>query len=79
MPDYRCCMLDHRGNLLFPSDIVAESLEAALRSAFELLRQTNEAASVTRRAYAFEVWAETSRIDPPTPVARQDGHATPSI
>ena len=77
MPDYRCYMLDHRGNILFPSPIVAESLEAALRSAFEILRKTNEAPSVTRRAYAFEVWAETSRMFPPPPVARQDGHATP--
>jgi hypothetical protein len=72
MPDYHCYILDHRGSILFPSDIVAESLEAALRIAFDILRKTSEAPSVTRRAYAFEVWAGTSRMFPPPPLARQD-------
>lgn len=73
MPDYRCHMLDQRGNILFPSDVIAESLDAALRGAFDIFRRTNEAPSVTRRAYAFEVWAGTSRVFPESPIARQDG------
>ena len=41
MPDYRCHMLDQRGNILFPSDVIAESLDAALRGAFDIFRRTN--------------------------------------
>ena len=46
MPDYRCNMLDQRGDVLFPADIVADDLEAALRHAFDVLRQTNQGTSL---------------------------------
>jgi hypothetical protein len=39
MPDFRCNMLDQRGNVLFPADVVAEDLEAALRHAFDVFPQ----------------------------------------
>ena len=62
MPDYRCNMLDQRGDVLFPADIVADDLEAALRHAFDVLRQTNQRATLSRRVYALEVWAGTSKL-----------------
>jgi hypothetical protein len=42
MTIYRCNILDQHGDILLPSDIVAESLDAALRDAFEFLRKINE-------------------------------------
>jgi hypothetical protein len=64
MPDYCCKMLDERGGVLFPSDIAAENLEAAIRHASDILRTSNQSAS-SRRVYAFEVWAGSSRLFPP--------------
>ena len=46
MPDYRCNMLDQRGDVLFPADVVAEDLATALRHAFDVLRQSNQGASL---------------------------------
>jgi hypothetical protein len=62
MPEYRCNMLDQRGDVLFPSDVVADDLEAALRHAFDVLRNSNQGASLSRRVYALEVWAGTRRL-----------------
>jgi hypothetical protein len=47
-------MLDQRGDVLFPADIVADDLEAALRHAFDVLRQTNQSASLSGRVYALK-------------------------
>jgi hypothetical protein len=62
MPDYRCNMLDRRGDVLFPADVVADDLESALRHAFTVLRNTNQGASSSRRVYALEVWAGTDKL-----------------
>jgi hypothetical protein len=62
MPEYRCNMLDQRGDVLFPADVDAEDLEAALRHAFDVLRKSNQAASLSKRVYALEVWAGTSKL-----------------
>jgi hypothetical protein len=62
MPDFRCNMLDQRGDVLFPANVVAEDLEAALRHAFDVLRKSNQGASLSRRVYALEVWAGTSKL-----------------
>ena len=50
MPDYRCNMLDQRGDVLFPADVVAEDLAAALRHAFDVLRQSNQGTPLSRHA-----------------------------
>jgi hypothetical protein len=62
MPEYRCNMLDRRGDVLFPADVVAEDLEAALRHAFDVLRKSNLSSVSSNRVYALEVWAGTSRL-----------------
>jgi hypothetical protein len=61
MPEYRCNMLDQRGDVLFPADVVAEDLEAALRHAFDVLR-TNKPPSPSKQVYALEVWAGTDKL-----------------
>ena len=62
MPDYRCNMLDQRGDILFPADVVADDLEAALRHAFDVLRKSNQGASLSKQVYTLEVWAGTSKV-----------------
>lgn len=62
MPDFRCNMLDQRGNVLFPADIVAQDLEAALRHAFEVFHKSNRSASLLKRVYALEVWAGPTKL-----------------
>ena len=57
MPDYRCNMLDQRGDVLFPADVVAEDLAAALQHAFDVLHKSNQRAPLSKRVYALEVWA----------------------
>jgi hypothetical protein len=74
MPDYRCQMLDERGDVLFPADIVAETLDDALRHAFDILRMSNRASSASRQVYAFEVWAGSSRLFPEPLTAGRDAH-----
>jgi hypothetical protein len=64
MPDFRCHMLDERGDTLFPADLTADNLEAAIRHAFDILRTSNEHSS-SRHVYAVEVWSGTSRLFPP--------------
>ena len=61
MPDYRCNMLDRRGDVLFPADVVAEDLATALQHAFDVLRRSNQG-TPSKRVYAVEVWAGTDKL-----------------
>ena len=62
MPDYRCNMLDQRGDVLFPADVVAEDLASALRHAFAVFRESNQGTPLSKRVYALEVWAGTNKL-----------------
>jgi hypothetical protein len=64
MPDFRCDMLGERGSILFSADITADSLEAAIRHASDVLHTSNQSVA-SRRVYAFEVWSGTNRLFPP--------------
>ncbi len=64
MPDFRCHMLDERGDTLFPADLTVDTLDAAILHAFDILRASNEHSS-SRHVYAVEVWSGTSRLFPP--------------
>jgi hypothetical protein len=63
MPEFRCNMLDDDGDILFPADIVAESLSIAIRHAFDNISRYN-AVAVTKRAYAFEIWTDDGKVFP---------------
>jgi hypothetical protein len=63
MSDFRCNMLDERGYTLFPAEITAENLEAAIQHAFDILRASNQSSS-SRRVYSFEVWSGADRLFP---------------
>jgi hypothetical protein len=41
MPNFRCHMLDEHGDILFPTAIIAETVSAAIRHAFEILESNN--------------------------------------
>ena len=56
MPNFRCHMLDEHGDILFPADIFAETVSAAIRRAFEILESNNLSPLSFRQVYAFEVW-----------------------
>ena len=75
MADFRCNLLDESGDILIPTNIIAASLDEALRQAFELLRASNREPSASRRVYAFEVWLGLDRLFPdtfnPTPADAQ--------
>jgi hypothetical protein len=62
MPDYRCNMLDQRGDVLFPADVVAEDLATALQHAFDVLRRSNQGTPLSKRVYAVEVWGGTDKL-----------------
>jgi hypothetical protein len=62
MLDYHCHMLNERGDILFPADIIAETLDGAIHHAFRILQTSNEGAPPSERVYGFEVWRE-----PPAP------------
>jgi hypothetical protein len=64
MPDFRCHMLDERGDILFPADLTVDTVEAAILHAFDILRTSNEHSS-SRHVYAVEVWSGSSRLFPP--------------
>ena len=64
MPAFCCKLLDERGSSIVSVDLTAETLEAAIRNASELLRANNQPSS-PRRVYSFEVWSGTSRLFPP--------------
>jgi hypothetical protein len=64
MPGFRCNLMDERGHMLFPADIVAENLDAAIQHASAILRASNQPSS-SRRVCSFEVWADMTRLFPP--------------
>jgi hypothetical protein len=68
MPHYRCNMLDEGGNILFPADVVAESLAAAIQHAAKIRQMSNQGTSYSRRVCVFEVWSDNGRLFP------TDGH-----
>ena len=72
MPECRCNMLDRHGDILLRSDIVGESLDAALRDAVDILRKGNEDSSTPRQVYAFEVWSGSTRLFPEPLAARRE-------
>jgi hypothetical protein len=78
MPDFRCHMLDERGDVLFPAELTVDTAEAAILHAFDILRASNEHSS-SRHVYAVEVWSGTSRLFPPESnaklVARRGAHS----
>ena len=57
---FRCQMLDRHGDVLFPADIVAETLDIAVQQAFHIRQARNQDAAASERVYAFRV-----RHDPP--------------
>jgi hypothetical protein len=70
MPNFRCHMLDEHGGIPFPADIVAETVSAAIRQAFEILESSNLSYLPFRQVYAFEVWHGDARVFPePLPKA----------
>jgi hypothetical protein len=64
MPNFRCNMLDENGDTLFPADIVAETLDAAIIRAAHILNTTNHGPWPVRQVYAFEVWSDSGRVFP---------------
>jgi hypothetical protein len=65
VPEFRCNMLDDDGEILFPADIVAETLSIAVQYAFDNIRRFNAVAvavAVAKRAYAFEVWTDEGTV-----------------
>ena len=67
MPSFRCHMLDEHGDILFPEDIFAETVNAAIRRAFEILESNNLSPLSFRQVYAFEVWNGDGRVFPEPP------------
>jgi hypothetical protein len=53
---FRCQMLDRQGDILFPADIVAETMDIAIQQAFQIRQERNQAAAAAERVYAFRVW-----------------------
>jgi hypothetical protein len=58
MPDYRCYFLDKNGLALFPAEIFAEDLEAAMRHAFDILNEKDDRASRSALIHPtnIEIW-----------------------
>jgi hypothetical protein len=68
MPNFRCNMLDEHGDILFPADIVAETVSAAMRQAFEILESNNLGpVPLRQQVYAFEVWNGNGLVFPEPP------------
>jgi hypothetical protein len=57
-------MSDEDGDILFPADIVAESLAGAIQHAAKIRQMSNEGTSCSRRVCAFEVWSDNGRLFP---------------
>jgi hypothetical protein len=55
-------MLDQRGDVLFPTDVIADDLATALQHAFDVLRRSNQGTPLSKRVYALEVWAGTDKL-----------------
>jgi hypothetical protein len=64
MPEFRCKMLNERGDTLFSADVTAHTLDDAIQHAAEVLHTSN-LSSPSRRVCAFEVWSGVSRLFPP--------------
>jgi hypothetical protein len=64
MDSYRCDMLDEHSHVIFPADIIAESLEAAIQHAARILQLSDRGTSPSRCVYAFEVWSDRGRLFP---------------
>ena len=62
MPGFRCTMLDARGDVLFPADIVADTQTSAIHHARDIQRMSNKASSASNRVFAFEVWSGSRRL-----------------
>jgi hypothetical protein len=77
MPDFRCDMLDESGHTLFPAEIVAQDLEAAIRHATDILHMSNDSSS--RYVYSFEVWTRTSRLFPAQRHCLSAGRLAPAM
>jgi hypothetical protein len=67
MPNFRCHMLDEHRDILFPADIVAKSVSAAIRQAFKILESNNLRPLPFRQVHAFEVWDGGGRVFPLPP------------
>jgi hypothetical protein len=63
-------MLNAEGEILFGDVIIAETLNAALRRTFGLLRTKNQNRPPSRMISAFEVWSGTARLFPERSDAR---------
>ena len=73
MVNYHCNMLDEHDKVIFPADIVAESLDAAVRHAFRIREESNHGTSPSRRVYAFEVWSDSGPEYPESLPEQADG------
>jgi hypothetical protein len=62
LPHYRCNMLDEDGDTLPPADIVAGTLNAAIKLTARILNTSGESQSPSRLVYAFEVWSDGGRM-----------------
>jgi hypothetical protein len=64
MLDFRCYMFNVEGEILFGVNITAETLDAALKRAFELRHTKNQNRPSPRLIYAVEVWSGSNRLFP---------------
>jgi hypothetical protein len=73
MPDFRCYMFNVEGEILFGVNIATETLDAALRRAFELLRTKNQNRPSSRMICTCEIWSGSNRLFPQPLDARPTG------
>jgi hypothetical protein len=64
MPNFHCYMFNVEGEILFGVNIAAETLDAASRRAFELLRTKNQNRPSSRMISTCEVWSGSNRLFP---------------
>jgi hypothetical protein len=64
MPHFRCDMLDECGDIVVPTDILAESLGAAILQASRIQNAKNRVASPSRWIHSFESWTDSGRAFP---------------
>ena len=58
MRGYHCEMFDKHGDVIFPTVIIAESLDAAVQRAFHILHNSNDSSAFSSWIYGFKVWQE---------------------
>jgi hypothetical protein len=63
MRGYRCQMFGEDGEVILPTDIVAESLDTAVQCAFRILHASNERGAGSSWIYGFKIWHEP-RVEP---------------